>query len=820
MLCSNKSISAALLAAGLAFFTGTPAIAQTAATVGVNAGTSLNKIPSGAFGINTAVWDGYLLDSAVPGLLTKAGINALRYPGGSSSDTYNWQTNAIVPGQSGYANPSNTFDAFMGVVKNTGATPILTVNYGSNSAGNGGGTPAFAASWVQYANVTKGYGVKYWEIGNEVYGNGEYGSSWETDLHSAHDPATYGANVAQFASAMKAVDSSIKVGAVLTAPGNWPDGQTPSWNSTVLANCGTAIDFVVVHWYPQNAGSESDSGLLASPQSGFNGSPGIASMVASVKALLKQYGGTNAANIQIFVTEMNSVAYNPGKQTMSLVNAMFIADGLQTWLENGVTSVDVWSLHNGSNSGNTSSSLYGTATYGDYGILSNATSGEPAADTPAPTYYGLQMLTNLGKAGDTMISATSNNGLLTVHAVKQANGNLALLLINKDPNYSTTASVSLSGYTPASTGTTYTYGKSSSSIATASLSGLGSNFSVTVQPYSLTTVVLKPGSSSPGFSLSDSAASMTVEQGASTSSTVTVTPSGGFSSAVSFAVSGLPSGVTASFSPASNTSSSTLTLSASSTASTGISTVTITGTSGSLTAQTTLTLTVSAPATADFSLSARPASVSLTQGAGTSSSIAVAPANGFSGSVALSVSGLPGGVSASLSPTSTASTSTLTLNASPTATTGTSTVVVTGASGSLTHSTSLALTVNAASSGSGTVTFTGTPASNSAWYDEDDVTLTATAPITALTLTITVPASNVSYNSSYNTVGSAIVSTHVSGSNIVYTFTLASGQTISPGNYTFAAQMNGNGTTHNAASDTWTVTYTSSGKTYTQSGSI
>ena len=48
------------------------------------------------------------------------------------------------------------------------------MNYGS-------GTAAEAAAWVKYANVTKNYGVKYWEVGNEVYGNGAYGSSWEYD---------------------------------------------------------------------------------------------------------------------------------------------------------------------------------------------------------------------------------------------------------------------------------------------------------------------------------------------------------------------------------------------------------------------------------------------------------------------------------------------------------------------------------------------------------------------------------------------------------------------------------------------------------------
>jgi alpha-L-arabinofuranosidase len=33
-------------------------------------------------------------DTAIPGLLKAAGIDALRYPGGSYSDIYNWQTGA------------------------------------------------------------------------------------------------------------------------------------------------------------------------------------------------------------------------------------------------------------------------------------------------------------------------------------------------------------------------------------------------------------------------------------------------------------------------------------------------------------------------------------------------------------------------------------------------------------------------------------------------------------------------------------------------------------------------------------------------------
>lgn len=67
----------------------------------------------------------------------------------------------------------------MGVVSRSGVQAMVTVNYGSNAAGTAGGDPQKAAAWVHYANVTKGYGVTYWEIGNEVYGNGFYGARLE-----------------------------------------------------------------------------------------------------------------------------------------------------------------------------------------------------------------------------------------------------------------------------------------------------------------------------------------------------------------------------------------------------------------------------------------------------------------------------------------------------------------------------------------------------------------------------------------------------------------------------------------------------------------
>ena len=202
-----------------------------------------------------------------------------------------------------------------------------------------------------------------------------------------------------------------------------------------------------------------------------------------------------------------------------------------------------------------------------------------------------------------------------------------------------------------------------------------------------------PGSSAQNFTLSASAASLTITQGSSGGSTIAITPQNGFSANVSLSASGLPSGVSASFNPATATTSSTLTLTASASAAIGTATVTVTGKSGSLTQQTKVTLTVNP--SGSFTLSASPNSLTIVQGNKNTSNITVNPLNGFNGAVSLSASGLPNGVTASFNPASTSSTSTLTLTASGTATAGTVTVTVTGTSAGLTASTTISLTVTA-----------------------------------------------------------------------------------------------------------------------------
>jgi len=121
----------------------------------------------------------------------------------------------------------------------------------------------------------------------------------------------------------------------------------------------------------------------------------------------------------------------------------------------------------------------------------------------------------------------------------------------------------------------------------------------------------------------------------------------------------------------------------------------------------------------------------------------------------------------------------------------------------------------------GTVTATPAVASTSPWFLEEDVRLNNSATLTALTVTLVVQrTSGFSFSGEYNTVGGQILQSNSStASAVTYTFTLASGQTLSAGTgRIFAGQLSGTGTTHSTTADTFTVTATSGGTTTTTSG--
>jgi hypothetical protein len=524
-------------AAGLSASAASAAPAAPADQITITPAQSLARVPGTAIGINGSTYDGSLLDSQVPGLLRGAGISLVRVPGGSESDQYNWKTNTDVIGN--YAEAVG-FGQFMSVIHQAGAQAMVTVNYGTGDTigqrdGSAETGAQIAADWVRYANVEHHYGIKYWEIGNELYGNGTYGADWEADAHCTTTPtggpvilgsepgqtyncgpAAYAANVASYISAMKAVDPHISVGVVLTAsgaPNNWPDGVTnpvtspQSWNQTVLTALasqppGNTVGFADVHFYPQNPSNitppgPTDAGLLAS-------SAQIPAAVTALRAEFATWAGN--ASLPIMITETNSVSSNPGKQTLSVVNALYLEQDYLTWLRSGVSNVDWWQIHNGIvTSGDNGTALAGSADYGDYGVLSDGTCGtlpgaagggaqvcEPAAETPFPAYYGLQMLSRFIQPGTTLVAASSSQSLVQVFAARTGRGQLRVMIINDDPANSYGIDLAAGGYRLAPSVPVLFYGQHSSGVQT--LSGpAGRAAAATAAPYSITTLTLTRG---------------------------------------------------------------------------------------------------------------------------------------------------------------------------------------------------------------------------------------------------------------------------------------------------------------------------------------
>jgi cellulose 1,4-beta-cellobiosidase len=202
-----------------------------------------------------------------------------------------------------------------------------------------------------------------------------------------------------------------------------------------------------------------------------------------------------------------------------------------------------------------------------------------------------------------------------------------------------------------------------------------------------------PATTAPGFTVS--APGVTVEQGTTATDSVTVSSINGFNSPISLSVSGLPAGVSATFSPASVTGSagSTLSFVASNTATVGAATVTVTATSGATTSSTTLTLNVTAEP--NFTISAAPTAVTVAAGTSGTASISIGFVGGLTGSVSVSASNLPAGVSANFSPNSVNSSGSVSVSFFVQAGTagGTSNVTITGTNGTISHSTTIALTI-------------------------------------------------------------------------------------------------------------------------------
>ena len=189
----------------------------------------------------------------------------LRWPGGNFVSGYHW-TDGVGPVEqrprrmelAWHDEESNRFgtDEFIQYCRLIGAEPYLCANMGT-------GTLDEAQAWVEYCNGTgntywanlrrkngheEPYGVKYWGLGNELYGN------WQIGALNAED---YTKRAIEFAKIMKWTDPTIQL--VSCGKNGWND-----WDRVVLEGLARYIDFHSIHLY--TGSSDYYSNVLAPHQ--------------------------------------------------------------------------------------------------------------------------------------------------------------------------------------------------------------------------------------------------------------------------------------------------------------------------------------------------------------------------------------------------------------------------------------------------------------------------------------------------------------------------------------------------------------------------
>lgn len=482
--------------------------------VGVNATKTVRTISARLFGINNVAWDGAEDGIEYPGTLdqvTNMGIQALRWPGGSWGDGYHWTNEEWMYGDTSARTWGSFTTNFIHTATNAAAQGYIIANYGSS-------TPEEAAYGVAEMNITNHANFKYWEIGNEV------GGSWELDCNTnppwqPHDPWTYAMRFAQYYTAMKAVDPTIKIGAVAdtTEDGtvNYTNhaavnpvtgvthyGWTPVMLYTMRTNNPNALpDFLIDHSY-----APSDGDVYSLLWSSSHWQIDAANLRMMLNDYIGYYLGTNVAtNIELDITE-----YGPGgnQQAISLVSGLFDADCIGDIMETEFNASLRWDLHNGQSDLTTpDNALYGWRTdpsTGDFLSDGGVVNGPvvPPNTNCYPGYYCMKLLKYFATGGDTVITATNDYELMGTYAVRRTNGSLTMLVINKSSCSNLTAQINLTGYLPFSSATVYSYGISQDlaadtgigplDIAQTTISGVSTNFTDTFPPFSATVLMFAP----------------------------------------------------------------------------------------------------------------------------------------------------------------------------------------------------------------------------------------------------------------------------------------------------------------------------------------
>lgn len=376
--------------------------------------------------------------------LIEMGVTYLRYPGGEKSDGYLWSVPPYDRSRPTLARwaagdwPQNQewpsydrtlvksdghtlvkdpldFDEFMRLARTINGEPVLVVAYDSmyKPAQAGGVAPSRAQllenarQWVRYANVIKGYNVKYWEIGNESYLPG-----YNSNYISAQ---TYAQDVNEFSRVMKSVDPSIKILA---------NGNDWEWWHAVLTEAGPAIDLLSVHNYPPYGWGSYDYYRTHTVD--------LMSAVHVAEQAIDTFAAPDdGRRIRIAVTEMNSTDWSGAwAHDNNMGHAVVLFDTIgQELTDPRIAFSQVWNTRWVTGDSQTSPSLWDSLDRNN----------DLQASGRAMSIWGQFLL-------DRMV-ATSSTDMIATFATHSPDGRLNVFVINKD-SAARNANISISNYSP------------------------------------------------------------------------------------------------------------------------------------------------------------------------------------------------------------------------------------------------------------------------------------------------------------------------------------------------------------------------------------
>lgn len=400
----------------------------------------ISKVSKYLYGNNTNPYMGqYVTEPVLMASLTALMPNILRFPGGSISDIYFWNgvTPADAPAQlvdyqgvasnAGYWYGNKTdswtfsLDNYYKVLQQTNSTGIITVNYGYARYGTGQNpvqaAAHLAADWVRY---DKGR-TKFWEIGNENFGNWEAGHRINTANNKDGQPqiltgTLYGMHFKVYADSMRKAanevgNTDIKIGMVTTEADEKLNTYTiiQNWNANVLAQAGNSPDFYVVHNYytPYNQNSTPEV-ILATPQAVTS------SMMNWVKTSVTNAGVTQKP---VALDEWN-IFSTGSKQMVSNVAGVHAALVLGETLKNQFSMACRWDLANGWDSGN------------DHGLFNIGDEPGAAKWNARPAFYYMYFFQKY--FGDRIVSSSvTGSADIVSYASSFTSGQAGTVLVNK-----------------------------------------------------------------------------------------------------------------------------------------------------------------------------------------------------------------------------------------------------------------------------------------------------------------------------------------------------------------------------------------------------